>query len=162
MCIDVVARMNSVISVSRNGSAAIVLFSLKNSSWNVRHKEVSLLFLSMSALMGIGSSISPVIAATTVEISCLTTSSNVQDVWSVTADGALSTEDSHLLEGKAEVPLSLFILEVLIFFVFTVQLFPLFLYAFFFAQFALLRFNSLFKEGCFCHLWVHGRHGLAR
>jgi hypothetical protein len=112
--------------------------------------------------MAIGSSISPVIAATTVEISCLTTSSNVQDVWSVTADGALSTEDSHLHEWKAEAPLPLFMLEVLVFFVFTVQLFLFFLYAFFFTQFALPRSNLLFKEGCFCHLWVHSRYGLAR
>jgi hypothetical protein len=85
------------MSVWRNGRLASVFGLPRNPSWNVRRKEASLLFLSKSVATEIGIRTLPQTTATTVEISCLTISSNALDVYSTTVSGALTTEDSHLL-----------------------------------------------------------------
>jgi len=100
MCVDVVAKMNSAISVPRNGSIVGVIGSLKNPSWNVRRKEALLLFLSKSAAMSVGSITVPEITATTVETCCSNSSTDARDVCFITADGALTTEDSHSRERE--------------------------------------------------------------
>lgn len=100
MCVDVVAKMNFAISVPRNGSIVGVIGSLKDPSWNVRRKEVSLLFLSKSAAMSVGSIIVPETTATTVETCCSNSSTDARDVCFITAAGALTTEDPHSLERE--------------------------------------------------------------
>lgn len=64
----------------------------------MKQREVWLLFLLVFVAMVTGSGMRLRTSATTVVTSCLTISSVVQDACCITVDGALTIEDSHLLE----------------------------------------------------------------